>query len=51
MDRPKPGTLCGECEKPINPDHPAVIYDGEWCHLSCAAEAQDNAGFDGHIRD
>jgi len=36
---------CAECDEPLEPHHPAVIYDGEWCHLDCAAEAEDEASF------
>ena len=38
--------ICGECDEPIYPDEASCTYDGEPCHLSCAAEAEDNAGFD-----
>ena len=38
--------ICVECDKPILKDEPSVIYDGEECHLHCAAEAQDEADFD-----
>ena len=37
---------CGECDEPILPGELRVIYDGEPCHLSCAAEARDEADFD-----
>lgn len=38
--------ICGECDEPILNDEPCCEYDGEPCHLSCAAEAQDEADFD-----
>ena len=37
---------CGECDMPILPDQASCIYDGERCHLPCAAEAEDEAFFD-----
>ena len=37
---------CGECGERIILVHASVVYDGELCHLHCAAEAEDEAGFD-----
>lgn len=37
---------CGECGNYITEDQAKCNYDGEPCHLDCAAEAQDEAGFD-----
>lgn len=37
---------CGECDEPILPGELRVKYDGEPCHIGCAAEARDEAGFD-----
>ena len=37
---------CGECGEPIIFGQLAVIYDGEPCHIDCAADAEDAIGFD-----
>jgi len=39
-------SICAECGEPIYENEADCIYDGERCHLSCAAEAEDNADFD-----
>lgn len=51
MDRPMKVIECGECDEPLRPEHPAVPYDGEWCHLHCAALAMDSVGFDDFFGD
>ena len=37
---------CGECGELIIANEPTAIYDNEICHISCAAEARDEADFD-----
>ena len=38
--------ICAECEERIYPDEASCMYDGERCHLACAAESEDNNDFD-----
>lgn len=37
---------CGVCEEPIERDEVSVIYEGELCHIDCAASDMDEAEFD-----
>lgn len=43
--------LCGECDEPIEHWQASCIYDGGHCHTTCAAEAEDEAGFDDCLLD
>ena len=36
---------CGGCDEWLMPDELGVIYDGEWCHAHCAADAIDHETF------
>lgn len=51
MSDKKEELICGECEEPIREGQPSCIYDGEYCHLDCAAEAEDEAFFDRDLMD
>jgi hypothetical protein len=31
---------CSECDDPLFPEQMIVIYQGERCHIDCAAEAE-----------
>ncbi len=39
-------TICYECDEKIEPHHASCIYDGELCHINCAADRMDEAQWD-----
>ena len=42
---------CGECGQPIRLMDLACLYEGERCHIDCAARAMDEIGFDRDMED
>lgn len=38
--------ICDECGEEILPTEPSAMYDGELCHIICAAERMDEECFD-----
>ena len=44
--QPLHSVKCAECGKTLQPYEAAGLYDEEWCHLHCVAEAMDTENFE-----
>jgi len=46
IDEESERVFCCECEEEIQYFEPVLSYDGEPCHMNCAARAMDEAQWD-----